>query len=72
MSMNMLDTARFAAFIGIDWPDAKHDICIHSADGDEQELDIIVHQSYWAGEFYRQQRTKANTHQTALRALVFI
>ena len=39
--MNTLDATSFTAFIGIDWADAKHDICIQSADSDEREFDVI-------------------------------
>ncbi len=39
--MNTLNTASFTAFIGIDWADAKHDICIQSASSDEREFDVI-------------------------------
>jgi len=42
--MNTLNTTSFTAFIGIDWADAKHDICIQSADGGEREFDVIPHQ----------------------------
>ena len=42
--MNTLNTTSFTAFIGIDWADAKHDICIQSAEGDEREFDVIPHQ----------------------------
>ncbi len=40
--MDTLNTTSFTAFIGIDWADAKHDICIQSAD-DEREFDVIPH-----------------------------
>jgi len=30
-----------------------------------------VHQSYWAGLYYRQQRSKGNTHQSSVRSLAF-
>ena len=42
--MNTLNTTSFTAFIGIDWADAKHDICIQSADSGEREFDVIPHQ----------------------------
>lgn len=42
--MNTLNTTAFTAFIGIDWADTKHDICIQSTDGDEREFDVIPHQ----------------------------
>jgi len=40
--MDTLNTTSFTAFIGIDWADTKHDICIQSAD-DEREFDVIPH-----------------------------
>ena len=30
-----------------------------------------VHQSYWAGIYYQQQRSKGNTHQSSIRSLAF-
>ncbi|MDX2368304.1 MAG: IS110-like element ISCps5 family transposase [Colwellia sp.] len=30
-----------------------------------------VHQSYWAGIYYQQQRSKGNTHQSSVRSLAF-
>jgi transposase len=30
-----------------------------------------INKSYWAGEYYRQQREKGSAHQSALRALAF-
>jgi hypothetical protein len=33
--MNTLNTTSFTTLIGIDWADAKHDICIQSADCDQ-------------------------------------
>lgn len=35
--------AEFAAFIGIDWADAKHDICLQSADSDRREFAVLEH-----------------------------
>src|SRR5690349_18861300 len=35
--------AEFAAFIGIDWADAKHDICLQSADSDRREFAVLQH-----------------------------
>src|SRR6202521_5420237 len=34
---------EFAAFIGIDWADAKHDICLQAANSDKREFDVLVH-----------------------------
>lgn len=32
---------------------------------------LTIPRSFWAGEFYKQQRTRGSTHQSALRALAF-
>jgi hypothetical protein len=44
---------EFAAFIGIDWADAKHDICLQVAGSDAREFSIVVHHpkviDEWAG-----------------------
>ncbi len=42
--MNTLDCFEFTAYIGIDWSDTKHDICIQPAGNDECEFDRIAHQ----------------------------
>ncbi len=34
---------RFAAFIGIDWSDAKHDLCLALPDGSAQERSVLEH-----------------------------
>jgi len=34
---------EFAAFIGIDWADAKHDISLQSADSDRRESAVLQH-----------------------------
>ena len=39
-----MNTLEFTAFIGIDWSDTKHDICIQPAGTDEREFDRIAHQ----------------------------
>lgn len=41
--MNNANNDRFAAFIGIDWADSKHDICLQAAGSDIREPDVIVH-----------------------------
>lgn len=39
--MNRLANTFFTAYVGIDWADAKHDICVRSADGEVVEFDCI-------------------------------
>jgi transposase len=40
--MKQPDT-EFAAFVGIDWADAKHDICLQAADSARREFSVIAH-----------------------------
>ena len=55
--MNTLSTVQFTAFIGIDWADVKHDVCVQAAGGDEREFDVIPHQveqiDEWAHALHR-------------------
>ena len=37
------EASGFAAFVGIDWADRKHDICLQVAGGDSVELSVIEH-----------------------------
>ncbi|MGB7990796.1 MAG: IS110 family transposase [Candidatus Methylophosphatis roskildensis] len=41
--MNLQPDNEFAAFIGIDWADAKHDICLQAADSGKRALAILAH-----------------------------
>ena len=34
---------EFAAFIGIDWADAKHDICLQAANTETREFAVLPH-----------------------------
>ena len=50
--MNHLTGDQYTAYIGIDWADAKHDICLQSANSGHREFDCIPHQvddiEHWA------------------------
>ena len=35
----------FTVYVGIDWADTKHDICIQAADSDKREFDCIQHKT---------------------------
>jgi transposase len=35
--------AEFTAFVGLDWADAKHDICLQATDSEHREFDCIPH-----------------------------
>ena len=43
-----------AAFVGIDWGDKKHDVCLRAAESEKLELSILEHTpealSAWANE----------------------
>lgn len=55
--MNSFASFEFTAFIGVDWADTKHDICIQPAGSDEREFDRIPHHpkhiEQWAHTMYR-------------------
>ena len=42
--MKPLYTQPFTAYVGIDWADTKHDICLQVAGDDRREFDCIAHQ----------------------------
>jgi len=44
VSMDTLNTTSFTAFIGIDWADTKHDVCIQPCCGGSREFNVIPHQ----------------------------
>ena len=41
--MNSLTNQEFTAFIGIDWVDTKHDICLQPANSEQREFDQMPH-----------------------------
>ena len=43
--MNTQSNNSFTVYVGIDWADTKHDICIQPADSDQREFDRIQHQT---------------------------
>ena len=43
MQQHMPQADDFAAFVGLDWADAKHDICLRTADADSRELHVLQH-----------------------------
>jgi|TARA_B100000315_G_scaffold255458_1_gene298879 transposase len=42
--MDTLNETNYVAFVGIDWADRKHDICIQAADSEQREFTTIPHQ----------------------------
>ncbi|MDA3876656.1 MAG: hypothetical protein PF483_06165 [Halothiobacillus sp.] len=41
--LTLQSDGEFAAFIGIDWADIKHDICLQPADGVQREFAVLPH-----------------------------
>jgi len=41
--MNTTSNKSFTAFIGIDWADAKHDVCLQAAGDKHREFSCIAH-----------------------------
>src|SRR5260221_13233060 len=42
--MTPLSNQQFTAYVGIDWADTKHDICLQAAGDIRREFDCIPHQ----------------------------
>ena len=42
--MNHFTDGQYTAYIGIDWADTKHDICLQAANNNQLEFDCIPHQ----------------------------
>lgn len=56
--MNAFSTNSFTAYIGIDWADPKHDICLQDANGNQRTFDIIEHQVEKIDEWVQTLRQK--------------
>lgn len=67
----------FAAFIGIDWADTKHDICLQAAESKQREFTVLPHRpkdiDEWAGSLRRRfhSRQVAICIETSRSALVY-
>jgi len=52
--MKSSSSTEFAAFVGIDWADRKHDVCLQAAGSDKRERSVLPHRpesiSQWAQE----------------------
>ena len=55
--MNDLTEGQFTAFIGIDWADSKHDVCLQPIGSEQREIDRISHRveeiEHWALSLHR-------------------
>jgi transposase len=52
-----LTTHQFTAYVGIDWADLKHDVCLQPAGSEQREFDCFVHKvnhiEQWAHSLHR-------------------
>ena len=57
MNKSSTDLAQFAAFVGIDWADRKHDLCLQVAHTDTREFAVLAHRpdaiDQWAASLRR-------------------
>ncbi len=55
--MNSFSYGPFTAYVGLDWADSKHDICVQAADSEQRDFDSIPHQvrriEQWAHEMHQ-------------------
>src|SRR4051812_18450197 len=42
--MAPMSNQQFKAYVGIDWADTKHDVCVQAANSDKRSFDCIPHQ----------------------------
>jgi hypothetical protein len=43
--MESSSSTEFAAFVGIDWADRKHDVCLQAAGSSKREHSVLPHRS---------------------------
>ncbi len=43
--MNEQELAVYSVYVGIDWADSKHDVCICPRDSNTREFDVIRHRA---------------------------
>ena len=41
--MNTMKIDPYVAFVGIDWADTKHDVCIQAVDSTKREFVVVPH-----------------------------
>lgn len=55
--MNGLAEGQFSAFVGIDWSNAKHDVCLQAAESKQREFHRISHKAeeidHWAQSLHQ-------------------
>jgi transposase len=57
---------EFAAFVGIDWADSKHDVCLQAADSAKRECFILTHTPEAIDAWVRTLRARFNGQPSAI------
>jgi transposase len=64
--MSRLPKAPFAAFLGIDWADATHEVCLQAAGSDKREFTSLAHTPEAIDEWARTLRKRFAGHLVAV------
>jgi transposase len=64
--MTRLPTDEFAAFVGLDWADAKHDVCLQAAGSQTRECSVLAHQPDTIAAWVSTLRTRFKGHPIAI------
>lgn len=64
--MTRLPTDACAAFVGIAWADAKHEVCLQAADAKTRECSVLVHTPETLDEWVRTLRKRFKGHPIAI------
>lgn len=51
--MDPLNSDEFAAFVGVDWGDQKHDVCLRAAGTEKIESSVLAHKPEAIDEWAR-------------------
>jgi transposase len=64
--MNVTSLIEYAAFVGIDWADRKHDICLQVAGSDQREFSILPHRPERIAQWAQVLRQRFEGHPIAV------
>src|SRR5712691_12070666 len=64
--MKHVSQEEFAAFVGLDWADAKHDVCVQAAGTERREFGILEHSPEAIDVWVQTLRTRFNGQPVAV------
>src|SRR5712692_1839796 len=64
--MKHMSQEEFAAFVGLDWADAKHDVCVQAAGTERREFGILEHSPEAIDGWVQTLRTRFNGQPVAV------